>query len=96
MIHAPDETFRIITYQTTHQAMAAEEVLHDAAIAFEVVPTPEEVSAGCGLAHRLREKDLDAAIAVLRDAGADYDRVVIPTRGYRQGQERFGQSRMVE
>ncbi len=96
MTQAPEEIFRVITYQTTHQAMAAEEVLHDAAVTFEVVPAPEEVSAGCGLAHRLREKDLDAAIAILRDAGADYDRVVVPTRGFRQSQDRFGQGRMVE
>jgi len=93
---APEDDVRIITYQTTHQAMAAEEVLHDAAVAFEVVPAPEEVSAGCGLAHRLREKDLDAAVAALQDAGAEYDRVVVPTGSYRRDENRFGQGRMVE
>ena len=96
MTQTPREDLRIITYHTTHQAMAAEEVLHDAAIQFEVVPAPEEVSAGCGLAHRLREEDLDAAVAALQEAGAEYDRVVVPTGGYRRGQNRFGRKRMVE
>lgn len=85
MTHPADEPFRIITYETTHQAMAAEEILERAGVPFEVIPTPEEVSAGCGLAHRLDQRDLGAALEALDEAGSAHATVVSSRRGSRLG-----------
>lgn len=46
------ENYSLATFQTTHQALHAEKILEDAELPFIVVPTPREVSSGCGLAIR--------------------------------------------
>jgi hypothetical protein len=40
----------IMVFASTHQVMAAEEILEEAEIDFDVVPAPEKFSSGCGIA----------------------------------------------
>ncbi len=52
----------VFTFESTHEAMAAEDVLRRAGVAFEVVPPPREITAGCGLALRIALADLALAV----------------------------------
>ncbi len=47
-----------ITFPTTHNALHAEKVLDECGVSFLVVPTPREISAGCGLSIRFFEDSL--------------------------------------
>lgn len=53
------ENYYLATFQTTHNALHAEKILEDAGFPFIVVPTPREVSSGCGLAIRFYSQHLD-------------------------------------
>lgn len=53
------ENYFLATFQTTHNALHAEKILEHAGIPFIVVPTPREVSSGCGLAIRFYNEHLD-------------------------------------
>ena len=55
----------IVTFDSTHQAMAAEDILRCAAIGLEVVPPPSNLSAGCGLALRVRLEDVPCVVDTL-------------------------------
>jgi len=65
----------IFTFATTHQAMAAEDLLREAGIGLEVVPPPRELSPGCGLALRVLLRDVAAARLALTSRGAVWDAV---------------------
>jgi len=55
----------VFTFGTTHQAMAAEDILREAGFRLEVVPPPRGLTAGCGLALQVSLADLPAAMETL-------------------------------
>lgn len=65
----------IFTFATTHQAMAAEDILRQAGVRFEVVPPPRELSPGCGLALMVSLRAVAAARRALTSRGAAWDAV---------------------
>jgi hypothetical protein len=65
----------VLTFATTHQAMAAEDILREAEIPLEVVPPPRELSSGCGLALMVSLGDVPTARRVLTSRGAVWDAV---------------------
>ena len=65
----------LFTFAGTHQAIAAEDILRDAAIGLEVVPPPRELSAGCGLALRVSLDDVSRAIDALTSRGAVWEAI---------------------
>jgi hypothetical protein len=67
--------YAIFTFATTHQAMAAEDILRQAGIGLEVVPPPRELSAGCGLALRVSLSQVAAARLALTSREAVWDAV---------------------
>jgi hypothetical protein len=67
-----DGDIAVVTFDSTHQAMAAEDILREEGVSLEVVPPPTNLSAGCGLALRVRLKDVPAAIEALNGRGATY------------------------
>ncbi len=50
-------TTYVITFETTHAAMAASNALTEAGLRFETIPVPTSISAGCGIALRFRAND---------------------------------------
>ena len=49
--------YMIITFATTTDAMAAERFCADNGIGGRLIPVPQEISAGCGLAWRMLPED---------------------------------------
>jgi hypothetical protein len=70
-VHRQGKT-AIVTFNSTHHAMAAEDILRGEAIWLEVVPPPANLSAGCGLALRVRLEDVANVRDVLSSRGAVY------------------------
>jgi hypothetical protein len=62
----------IVTFDSTHHAMAAEDILRLEGIALEVVPPPSNLSAGCGLALRVAVEDIPRVMEAIRSRGAAY------------------------
>lgn len=63
---------RIITFDTSHHALWAEEVAKNAGVAAEVVPAPEQSEAKCGLALEVMPEGLDELLAALDREGITY------------------------
>lgn len=49
--------YRVITFATTTDAMVAEKFCLDNSIGGRLIPVPQEISAGCGLAWRMMPED---------------------------------------
>lgn len=63
---------RLITFDTAHHALWAEEVAKNAGVAAEVVPAPEHSDAKCGLALEVLPEGLDDLLAALDKEGITY------------------------
>jgi hypothetical protein len=64
-------TYCLLTFPTTHSAMRAEKVLDERSMTFIIVPTPREISEGCGLAVRCHCEDLHEIIKELNSCGIE-------------------------
>jgi hypothetical protein len=77
----------ILTFTSTHRAIAAEEALLEADVPHQIVPLPAWVRAGCGLSLRLEAAALDRALAALEQAGAAVEAVHTLPDGEATGSE---------
>ncbi|MHB9149292.1 MAG: DUF3343 domain-containing protein [Thermoleophilia bacterium] len=68
----------VLTFPSTHQAMAAEDALRRAGIRIQVIPAPPRPLRGCGLAVRIAEIDASRAYALLARASVRFES---PTAG---------------
>lgn len=59
----------ILVFDSTHQALAAEKTALLAGIPNELLPTPREISANCGLGLKLSESHLSSVQALLSERG---------------------------
>ena len=51
------QNYHLLTFHTTTAAMAMEDYCHEHGIPGRMIPLPQEISAGCGLAEYAQEKD---------------------------------------
>ena len=51
------QNYQILTFYTTTAAMAMEDYCHEQKIPGRLIPLPQEISAGCGLAWRMLPED---------------------------------------
>ena len=63
----------IVTFRTTHAALAFERACRQAKAPGRLSPIPNQVSAGCGYAWRADLVDRDAVLAAAQAAGCEYD-----------------------
>lgn len=61
-----DKTYLFITFETTHRAIAFENLLFDD-FKIELIPTPREVTASCGLALKFDESEKSGVLEAIRD-----------------------------
>jgi hypothetical protein len=62
----------VVTFDSTHQAMRAEDILRAEGVGLEVVPPPANLRSGCGLALRVGVEDVPSVVAALARRRADY------------------------
>ena len=51
------QNYHLLTFHTTTAAMAMEDYCHEHGIPGRMIPLPQEISAGCGLAWRMRPEE---------------------------------------
>ncbi len=59
------ESTGLIIFDSTNLALKTERALKEAGVILAVIPTPVEISTGCGIALLIKEAYVDAARAVL-------------------------------
>jgi hypothetical protein len=55
----------ILSFGSTHDAIACQRHLDSASVAYQVIPTPTEITADCGIALSLSASDRQEAIDAL-------------------------------
>ena len=65
----------VITFKTTTQAMAFEEVAKNAALKGRLIPLPRVISAGCGLAWRTDVEERAQVEDIILKQGLTYDEI---------------------
>lgn len=63
--------YGFIAFSSTYAAIAAQKLLKEAEVPFQVMPVPREVSASCGIALRLTPERLGPAAEVLEGSALD-------------------------
>jgi len=63
---------RLLTFDTTHHALLAEQIAHANGLAAEVTPAPPAAAAKCDLAIEYLIEEEDALLRVLGDAGVRF------------------------
>jgi hypothetical protein len=65
---------RILTFDTTHHALWAEEIAMATGVGAQVIPAPPDAGAGCDLALEVLEEDANRLDQALIEAGVEYGR----------------------
>lgn len=63
---------RLLTFDTTHHALWAEQLAHENGLAAEVTPAPPESNAKCDLAIEFLRDEEDALLSILHEAGVEF------------------------
>ncbi len=63
----------IVTFSSTHDAMEMEERAKTKGIPGRIIPTPREISAGCGLAFMVDISDKETVETFLKKEGMVFD-----------------------
>ena len=53
---AEEKKYNLLVFDSTHHALAAEELLEEKGYQISVVPVPPEISADCGIAIKYKEQ----------------------------------------
>lgn len=69
------EHYIVITFDTTHQAMAMEAYCMQKQISGRLIPVPREITAGCGLAWRMKPEEFLFFREMLAESGLEFAQV---------------------
>ncbi|MDP8210413.1 MAG: DUF3343 domain-containing protein [Candidatus Stygibacter australis] len=67
----------VITFHSTHSAMAAEDIFKELKLDFELIPTPREISAECGFALLVRGLDTAKIKLICNKNQIKYDNIYL-------------------
>lgn len=65
----------VITFDTTTDAMMMEAFAKENKLAGKIIPLPNEISAGCGLAFKIDAGDLDKITKTLEENSISYKKI---------------------
>ncbi|MCL2566439.1 MAG: DUF3343 domain-containing protein [Defluviitaleaceae bacterium] len=65
------DTYKLFTFNSTHQAMLSEKTLKGAGLLVRLIPVPRSVSASCGLALRVSEGEYEGAVRIMEENGIE-------------------------
>ena len=75
---ASSSTIVIFTFETTHQALWAEDVAREKGVPHEMAPAPPEVDAKCGLSVRTPAGHADGLAKAFEEEGIEFGRTESP------------------
>lgn len=61
-----EKEFYVITFDSTHKAMSTEKKILNK-VEFNMIPTPREISASCGLSIKFKLEVVDQVLSLLED-----------------------------
>lgn len=71
----------LITFDSTHHALRGEQILEQAQLGPDIIPTPREITASCGLSLSLPASLIEQAILLLRAGNVEfravYDQLIV-------------------
>ncbi len=59
------EEYYVLTFDSTHLAMAAENALKHENLSPQIIPLPTQISAGCGLSIKISKDNFELAMQIL-------------------------------
>ncbi len=62
----------VLTFDTTHHALWAEEIAREEGVAHEIIPAPPAANARCDLALEVLLEDIGRLADLLKDAGVPH------------------------
>lgn len=62
----------LITFDSTHHALHGEQILEQAELGPDIIPTPREITASCGLSLSLSANHVQQAVQLLRSNNVEY------------------------
>lgn len=65
----------VISFETTVEAIKMEEVCKKVSFDGRIIPLPEVISAGCGLALKCKVEDRDEVVRIMEDNNVRYDKL---------------------
>ncbi len=57
----------IITFQSTHQVLKTEKLLHKEGVDFDIIPVPKQISSDCGMAIRIEMENKKRIESILEE-----------------------------
>jgi len=73
-----EKSYLVITFESTHKAIKAEKTLEGLEI--EIIPTPRQLSANCGISIKALTKDLNAIKSLMGTSYGDMNQCYEVTR----------------
>ena len=70
------QNYHLLTFHNTTAAMAMEDYCHEHGIPGRMIPLPQEISAGCGLAWRMRPEEYAQEKDRIEESGVRIERHV--------------------
>ena len=70
------QNYQILTFHTTTAAMAMEDYCHEQKIPGRLIPLPQEISAGCGLAWRMLPGEYELVNDRIETTGIGAERTI--------------------
>lgn len=64
----------IVTFESVTDAMAMEEAVKEVGLKGELIPLPDELSAGCGYAWKHELTEREPLEALMKERALDYDK----------------------
>ena len=65
----------VITFDTTTDAMMMELFAKENKLSGKLIPLPNEISAGCGLAFKIETEDLEKVTKTLEENSISYEKI---------------------
>lgn len=65
----------VITFDTTTDAMMMEAFAKENKLSGKLIPLPNEISAGCGLAFKIETEDLEKVTKTLEENSISYEKI---------------------
>ncbi len=79
------EDFCVIVFESTHDAIKTEKAIKKA-IDIELIPTPREITASCGLSVKFYIEDFDTIKQIVMELGTEHKRLfAFKTEGKTRG-----------